>query len=65
MCQPPAKPPVAAADEAAGYPASKYPCVVDKDGVPRINGVAVDPLQGFKATELQMAAAGVAVATRG
>ena len=32
----------------------KYPCVTGADGVPRISGVAVDPAQGFKATELQL-----------
>merc|ERR1719181_2262490 len=50
MCPPPSN----ADKDVEGSVMSKYPCVKDEDGVPRINGVAVDPLQGFKATELQM-----------
>ena len=31
-----------------------YPVVIGEDGVPRIGACAVDPLQSFKSTELQM-----------
>jgi len=41
-------------DEGAGYENPNYPCVVDAEGVPRINGIAVDPFQGFRATELAL-----------
>ena len=48
---------LAAQERAPALPTTderKYPCVTGADGVPRISGVAVDPAQGFKATELQL-----------
>ncbi|KAH8043872.1 hypothetical protein JL720_17273 [Aureococcus anophagefferens] len=48
---------LAAPERAPALPTTdeqKYPCVTGADGVPRISGVAVDPAQGFKATELQL-----------
>ena len=41
-------------DESGGYENPNYPVLVGADGVPRIGACAVDPLQNFKATELQM-----------
>ena len=41
-------------DESGGYENPNYPVVVGEDGVPRIGACAVDPLQSFKSTELQM-----------
>ena len=41
-------------DESGGYENPNYPVVIGEDGVPRIGACAVDPLQSFKSTELQM-----------
>ena len=41
-------------DESGGYENPNYPVVVGEDGVPRIGPCAVDPLQSFKSTELQL-----------
>ena len=41
-------------DESGGYENPNYPVVIGEDGVPRIGPCAVDPLQNFKATEIQL-----------
>ena len=41
-------------DESGGYENPNYPVVIGEDGVPRIGACAVDPLQSFKSTELQL-----------
>ena len=51
MCPPPSS----KDKDVEGAPVSKYPCVTGEDGVPRINGVAVDPLQGARAARHQTA----------
>ena len=41
-------------DESGGHENPNYPVVIGEDGVPRIGACAVDPLQSFKSTELQL-----------
>ena len=38
-------------DESGGYENPNYPVIIGEDGIPRINGCPVDPLQSFKSTE--------------